>query len=276
MTPHEDPEALSAYVDGALDAGELVRVEEHLASCEECRNIQARLKAASSAVGSLGMTRLEHEESRKLREAVLQASAKPAPWFTPARLAGALGAAAIIGAGIIGLNVMTRTANVPRALDESAGQTSERAGPAAVLEQSFNSPEEVRDFASADPDVLRGATRFSVSEVSKVQEEELRLTTKAGEEAQSAIGSSEGSSGADVVVSPTPLWECHRKVLQEKPYPTVPVAAKPAVYKGEKAWMLVYAFSWSDEESAALDWIRLHLVRRTDCFLLVEQVFKPS
>ena len=275
MTPHEDSEALSAYVDGALDAGELVRVEEHLASCEECRSIHARLKAASSALGSLGRPSLQVEESRRLREAVLQASGKPARWFTPARLAGALGAAAIIGAGIIGLSVMTRTAETPTASDQSAGRESEFA-PAAVSEESFNSPEEVRVFASGDPDVLRGATLFSVSEVSKVQEEELRRSTKEGEEAQSAIDSSEGSSRADVAVSPTPLWGCHRKVLQEKPYPTVPIAAKPAIYKGEKAWMLVYAFSWSDEESAALDWIRLQLVRRTDCVLLVEQIFKPS
>lgn len=275
MTPHEDSEALSAYVDGALDAGELVRVEEHLASCEECRNTQARLKAASSAVGSLPGTTLQVEESRRLREAVLQASARTDRWFTPARLAGALGAAAIIGAGIIGLSVMTKTAEMPTTADQSAAQAPERA-PAAVSEESFNSPEEVRDFASGDPEVIRGATRFSVSEVGKVQEEELRRSTKAGEEAQSALDSSEGSSRADVAVSPTPLWGCHRKVLQEKPYPTVPIAAKPAIYKGEKAWMLVYAFSWSDEQNAALNWIRLQLVRRTDCVLLMEQVFKPA
>jgi hypothetical protein len=37
MSGHEDPEALSAYLDGALDATARARVETHLAACAECR-----------------------------------------------------------------------------------------------------------------------------------------------------------------------------------------------------------------------------------------------
>jgi hypothetical protein len=276
MTPHEDPEALSAYLDGALDAGELSRVEGHLASCEECSNLRTRLKVASSAVASLGETSLDVDESRKLRQSVLDATSKRSSWLTPARLAGALGAAALIGAGVIGLNVMTQTAENPTA-DLAGRQGSlEEAAPAAISEQTFNSPEELLAIAKEDPDVLRGVTRFTVSDVGEVQDGELQRSTNAGEEAQSDIASSDSTYGAAAAVSPTPLWGCHRKVLQEKPYPTVPIAAKPAVYKGEKAWMLVYAFTYSHEENAALDYIRLQLVRRTDCGLLVEQVFKPT
>lgn len=276
MTAHEDPEALSAYLDGELDAEEYERVRDHLASCEECTRLNTSLKAASAAVSSLQHVSPTADESRKLRQAALSAAKRPG-WFTPARLAGALGAAAVIGAGIIGLSVMTKAPlDTQTAADAERGSLSGAAAPAALSEQSFNSERELLAAAEDDPVVINGASRFNVSDVGEMQQRELRRITVAAEEAQADAPSVESTTAGGAAAAPTPLWDCQRKALQEKPYPTMPVVAKPAIYKGEKAWLLVYAFTYSRGENDALDHIRLQLVRRTDCTLLVEQVFRPS
>ena len=275
MTPHEhqDIETLSAYLDGELNADEITRVEEHLSACEECTNRRESLRSAVLAVSTLESMSPSPEESREVRQAVLQAAArKPSVWLTPARLAGALGAVVLLGAGVLGLSVMndeSEEGTSPLARKESASD----AAIAPVTEHNFNTPQEILAVVQADPAVVEGASMYEVADVGQRQLSALERTTVAGEEAEAGI-SHPGDEDAATPVH-TPLWGCQRKVLQSKPYPTMPITARPAAYKGEKAWMLVFAFSYSHEETEALDRIRVQLVRRTDCHLLVEQVFKP-
>ena len=275
MTPHEhqDIETLSAYLDGEMNAAEMTRVEDHLSACEECTDRRESLRSAALAVSTLESVAPSPNESREIRQAVLQAAArKPSIWITPARLAGALGAVVLLGAGVLGLSIMN---------DESGGRTSPGAGREAasdaafdpVTEHNFNTPQEILAVVEADPAVVEGASMYEVADVGQRQLSELERTTVAGEEAEAGM-SQPGDEGAVTPVH-TPLWGCQRKVLQSKPYPTMPITARPAVYQGEKAWMLIFAFSYSQEETEALDRIRVQLVRRTDCHLLVEQVFKP-
>ena len=66
---------LSAYVDGEVTPSEVVRVEEHLAGCEECVSELESLRATSNLLRSL--PDLEVPRSFTLREV-------PAPvGFTP-------------------------------------------------------------------------------------------------------------------------------------------------------------------------------------------------
>ena len=275
MTPHEhqDIETLSAYLDGELNAAETTRVEEHLSACAECTDRRESLRSAALAVSRLESLAPSPDESRETRQAVLQAAArKPSIWLTPARLAGAVGALVLLGAGVLGLSVMN---------DESGGRGSPGAGRetasetamAPMTEHNFNTPQEILALVEADPAVVEGASMYEVADVGARQLSALERTTVAGEEAEAGM-SPQGDEDAVTPVH-TPLWGCQRKVLQSKPYPTMPITARPAVYKGEKAWMLIFAFSYSQEETEALDRIRVQLVRRTDCHLLVEQVFKP-
>lgn len=53
MTRHPDPDVLSAYLDGELDALEIRRVEDHLALCVSCRDRYEGLRSIASALRGL-------------------------------------------------------------------------------------------------------------------------------------------------------------------------------------------------------------------------------
>lgn len=48
-------EAISAYIDGELDEGEKLKIEEHLQGCEDCRRQLYEMQAVASACRALGM-----------------------------------------------------------------------------------------------------------------------------------------------------------------------------------------------------------------------------
>src|SRR5262245_65434182 len=84
MTCHDAREQLSALIDDALGAAERGAVEEHLATCAECRRELERLR------GTVALLRAAVEPARAptgFVDRVLEA-ARPAPW--PRRLFRAL------------------------------------------------------------------------------------------------------------------------------------------------------------------------------------------
>jgi anti-sigma factor RsiW len=68
-----DPDELSAYALGLLDAGEAARVEAHVAACEGCRADLAELRATAAALDRLPVETFVHgppESDRALRRAL--------------------------------------------------------------------------------------------------------------------------------------------------------------------------------------------------------------
>ena len=115
---HPWEEELPAYALGALDAAETRALEEHLAGCERCRE---RLRWLAPAVDVLPATVEQHEPPRALRRRILATVREEAraergerrPWWRgraitfSARPALALGAAALLVAGVIGYGLNT-------------------------------------------------------------------------------------------------------------------------------------------------------------------------
>lgn len=74
MTAH-DPDELSAYALGALNAEESARVEAHLRNCPGCRSELAELKLATDELDKLPVETFVHdppEDDRALRRALRQ------------------------------------------------------------------------------------------------------------------------------------------------------------------------------------------------------------
>lgn len=116
MTRERHPrEDLTAFLDGALDAGRAAEVREHLASCPSCREEEARLRGAVATLAALppapalppfftaGLeARLREERGRRsgpVRWLVDLVAALPHPRLA---LAGAAAAVAVtVGAGLL-------------------------------------------------------------------------------------------------------------------------------------------------------------------------------
>lgn len=55
MTDHLDITALSAYLDGELDAGQTIRIDHHLADCAQCRALFVELQTLSLNLQALSI-----------------------------------------------------------------------------------------------------------------------------------------------------------------------------------------------------------------------------
>ena len=59
MNPH-DPDELSAYALGALEAGDAARVESHLTGCADCRTELDELRKAADVLDQLPIETFVH------------------------------------------------------------------------------------------------------------------------------------------------------------------------------------------------------------------------
>ena len=59
-------ELVTDYLEGALEAAELRRFEEHIAGCGKCTEYLAQLRATITAVGSITPDDLSPEAEREL------------------------------------------------------------------------------------------------------------------------------------------------------------------------------------------------------------------
>lgn len=279
MSPHEDVEILSAYLDGEVSEPERARVEAHLGACRECAGRRSALEGAVQAVASLPEVAPTPDEARAIRLAVLGGAPAGAPARRPwgARLWAAAGAVGLLGAGIVGYAVLRSSgarqeaglaARPPAALDSAAAT-------------EFASDDDVRTLLSSRPDVIDGVRRYRVADVGAGQAEAVAsLATAAGPasgvEKDAAQTSRAAAPGAATTPPERPIGACLRQVLREWPYPTMPIAAEPAVYVGQEAWLLVFAWTPSTSDgNAPLDRVMVRLVSRTDCSTLNHSDFKP-
>lgn len=89
MSCHELREQLSAYLDGMLDSSLAAQVEEHLASCAECRMEYEELKAAVELVRELPVVVPPPEFHAALRQRLQKLSSAAVNPETPVQKPGA-------------------------------------------------------------------------------------------------------------------------------------------------------------------------------------------
>lgn len=269
MNAHETDAALSAHLDGEVSGSEVARIEAHLDSCGQCSARSSALKKAMLAVASLPEEVPTSDESRAIRLAVIQARASRRPaWQRWAALSGA----AALFVGIVGTGaVLLRdgsTRNEPTsglALD-----SAQRAGSEEVV---FDSDDAVRDGVGALPELSGATGRYRVRDVGTQQAQALEgfasspAFAESSEKAAGARGESKGAPARSSAADSTevPLATCLKTILRSQPYSMMPVAARPAIYKGTPAWLLIYAFTSSTDEDASLDRIQAWLFPRTRC-----------
>ncbi|MGH2703536.1 MAG: zf-HC2 domain-containing protein [Actinomycetota bacterium] len=284
MTRHEDDEAISAYLDGVLDASERGRVEEHLRSCPDCTARRETLERTMAALASLPDAPPTADESRAIRLAVLERTgAAPTAARRPLiqRLFPALAGVALLIAGVVGFVLLRPTrpshqaAERQQVVDKAA--TSAGAGAQGPLE--LTSGEQVRDVVLAQPEVAGAGRKFTVADVGRRQEHAVasvasRYSAKGGDTntggapAAPALPSTTGSTDAARSAQSSQvrsLEDCLAATLETQPYPLMPLLARPAFYQAEPVYLLVYAWTTSTDGEARLDRLQAWLVTQTDC-----------
>lgn len=101
MSPHPDKELLSAHADASVPTSERAGLEEHLASCADCRKELAELKAVSKLVADLPQAELPVGFMARLERRRREGEAAPAaftfPGHSPWRLAGFAATGILVG-----------------------------------------------------------------------------------------------------------------------------------------------------------------------------------
>lgn len=95
MTPHDELELLSSYLDGELDASERSRLDTHMTTCAECRTTLAGLQATIADLKALPELAPTPQDSWALRAAIRRARSPMRKWQRISYAAGAVAAAAI-------------------------------------------------------------------------------------------------------------------------------------------------------------------------------------
>lgn len=95
MTPHDELDLLSAFIDGELDAQERARVESHLPTCAECRATLDALRATIADLTALAEPAPTEQDSWALRSALARARKPVRRWQRAAVAAGSVAAAAV-------------------------------------------------------------------------------------------------------------------------------------------------------------------------------------
>lgn len=277
---HETIEALSAYVDNEVSAGERARIEAHLASCTDCTSRKALLEGASASLRTLPPVSPTAAESRRIRQGVLGRTRRRS--LFPGRLrpvwAGAgAGALALVVAGVVAGAGMLR--NQPSHDNTTAGRSSSAPQAAPV----FESPEDVRSFVSSDSGVKRalGAISPSAASGSKGAEAPLGATvpgaaqdrTRSLKGAPPAPPKTTAGPGRRELAEPAPersAGDCQAEVQHDQASDLRPLLTRAATYRGTPAWLLVYAAPAPSPGGA--ERLVVYLVGRADCGLLTYQL----
>ena len=156
MSGHEDPEVLSGYLDGALDAAARARVEAHLAACADCRRerealgrVAGLLRAEPAPRAPVGFV------DRVL--AATGAAPRRSLWhrlFVPLRIKLPLEAAAVVLLAGTALYVFERSPELKQAARPSPPAPPAATAPMTVPTPSTGPPSEApmkKEVAPAQP-----------------------------------------------------------------------------------------------------------------------------
>lgn len=95
MSPHDELDLLSSYLDGELDAPERTRLEAHMTACEDCRTTLTALQATVADLKTLPEVAPTPQDSWALRAALRRARSPMRKWQRLGWASGAVAAAAI-------------------------------------------------------------------------------------------------------------------------------------------------------------------------------------
>ena len=95
MSPHDELDLLSSYLDGELDAPERAHLDAHMTSCDECRTTLTALQATIADLKLLPEPVPSPQDSWTLRAAIRRARSPMRKWQRLGWAAGAVAAAAI-------------------------------------------------------------------------------------------------------------------------------------------------------------------------------------
>jgi hypothetical protein len=139
-------EAISALIDGTLDAAGTAEVEAHLRTCASCRHEADALRATMGDLRALGRPALSEMDRARLHAELGKARrTSGTPWNRIGAVAAAL--VLVIGGGVM----LTRGGDDDRTL---AG------GPAVVTEENYTE-ENVRDLLTDAPQELKAESAAS-------------------------------------------------------------------------------------------------------------------
>ena len=95
MSPHDELELLSAFLDGELDAADRARVEAHLPGCPECGATLDALRATVADLKTLPVPEPTPQDSWALRSAITKARRPLRRWQRVAMASAGVAAAAV-------------------------------------------------------------------------------------------------------------------------------------------------------------------------------------
>jgi anti-sigma factor RsiW len=160
MSPHPDPELLSAYIDGELTGTDRDDLEQHLTGCSECSATVRGLRATVADMRALPSPALSEQDQWALRSGIAKARRKPAERYR--RWVVGAGSAAAVAAAIVGAVSLT-SHNPPKTAAHPGEATAPFLGPAHIA----GSPPSIRidptNYNSTSARSLLSSASFSTS-----------------------------------------------------------------------------------------------------------------
>lgn len=265
---HPTHEQISAFIDGEAAAPDRDRLKNHCESCPECAATKARFERAASALGAVSLPEPTADQHRKLRQAILDQQVKPHFFLGRPAVAGGLAVALLAAIAIASIRS-------PRSQQEQPGSLA--SGGMAIEEQSFDfeSDAEIRSSVASLAEVTEA--RYTTEDVGTEQEGAYSVAADSSQTRSGTAASSKGAQSGDQALSqesggsagsgidPQVGAECSRKILKTQPYPMIPLLIRNATYKKQPAWLLVYAWTASQEQNAPLDQVQVWLVDPAKC-----------
>ena len=166
-----DAEALSALVDGRLDASRAQALQSHIAACAPCAARLDELQRVKTMLAA--MPQANAPRSFRLRQADVEAPARPAPVFLPGLLRAmpaASGVAALAFVLVLATDFSTRgdgggrmaalqsSDNIAASGARMESKAAEATADASGADGDVQSPDPDLAFDGADPTVTAGAS----------------------------------------------------------------------------------------------------------------------
>lgn len=288
---HLEPESISAHLDGELTERERVAVDRHLASCEHCSTLYSSLAAVSGRLAALPAPRMNADEHRELRRAVINARPARATWWGSSLRWALAGGFVLVAVAAAGFGFLRSGGPADR---ESPARTEAAAPADSGPDFNFTSGEQVDRVVGSLPEVAAGLGRYRPEDAVRAGdggESSLRFDDHAAPgaaSAESAPAQSAENDAADQAAGAAPeprtlartdeagsetafsnqaADACLARVAASQTTPMVPLLARRSTFLGTPAWLLVFAWSPDPAPAQPLDRWQTWVVTPEDCRL---------